>query len=62
MVRRKAEAVHQEFAPIQRAQRRRNIFAQVDRAEELVRSRIDHRNRVRDLVGGVHPVASCGGG
>ena len=57
MVGREAQAVHQDLTAVQRAEIRRLRLAQPDDSEQRVVGRVGDRDRVRELLGSVDPVA-----
>src|SRR5215475_8658153 len=56
MIRREPHAVDQELPPVERAQVPWSWVAQTDDPQQLLRGRIDHRDRVRGLVREIHAV------
>lgn len=57
VIRGKRHPVHQHLPAIKRAEIHRARIAQMDNAEQDVIRRVDDRDRVRELLGGIHPVA-----
>src|SRR5262249_25037459 len=57
VIRREPHAVHEKLPLVERAEVAGLRVAETDHADELVVIRIGHRNGVRELLGGVDPVA-----